>query len=94
LKIDNSTNERLRESQRKARVATAMKLIEEPINPGENNAKLTTKRFQVEIEPQEQEKSKLSKKDIIIITIFVIAGFFLALLIMPEVIDDFERVLK
>jgi hypothetical protein len=97
--IMNETNEKLIESQRKARAENAKKIIEETNKSNENNPKpapqkVAPKKITLEIESVEPEKHKISKKDIIITTIFVIAGFFLALLIKPEVIDDFKRILK
>jgi len=94
----SETNEKLSESQRKARAATAKKLIEESTKPHENNSKsapekTATKKTTLRLEAVEPEKHKLNKKDIARIIIFVIAGFFLALMIMPYVIDDFRLVI-
>jgi len=95
----NETNEKLVESQRKARAENAKKFIEETSKSYENDLKVAPqkaapKKITLELEAVEPEKHKISKKDVIITTIFVIAGFFLALLIKPDVIDDIKRVLK
>jgi len=95
----HETNQKLIESQRKARAENAKKFIEETSKSYEGDSKTATPKFvpkkiTLEIEPVEPEKHKINKTDVIITTIFIIAGFFLALLIKPEVIDDFKRILK